>query len=230
MTRNVLERLEGRLPYRAYEAFPTLQESEPTLQGWNEFFSASGTGSWVADDLGEPAWYANGTNGRATWTASPNAELHAMAASEGWHFTSTFRVASGGFITNYYGDGSQRYLYNVSLNGNSLDVSIEGETVHTLIAEDLAAATDYHRHDVIYEPASGLATYYFDGKSVASWSGSASAQNFLAFGNGSTPASGEAYYRDVSFVVPEAGFQTGLFAALACMSGWARRRSLKEVP
>ena len=57
--------------------------SSPLEQGWEDFSTAGGGGQLV-DDLGEPAWRADGVGGRPQWRIVPDVSLHHDAAVNGW--------------------------------------------------------------------------------------------------------------------------------------------------
>ncbi len=224
MTENILDRFA--VPFDpgapiAYDA--SLGDGLPARQGWTASLSNAGTGSWVPNDGGAPAFHANGLAGRATWLVVPTPATKALAASRGWQIRSELRVASGGFVTDYHADGARRYMPILSLVGNTLRVQLEGGGTHDLAFD--AAATDYHVHEVRFDPTTGLATYFFDGLAIETWAGSATTQNQITFGQGSTAIAGSAYYRSMEFSllplpVPVPGLSPlfALFAAISAVS------------
>ena len=114
------------------------------------------------------------------------------------------RVLEGGYFTNYYANGTKRYLPIVSLNNGRLEVTLVGhaQTTPFVIATG-ADATAFHRYDIATLPGgNGIPSFYVDGRLVAKdWSGSTTTQNFVTWGNGSSGVSGRAFYRDVRFEV-----------------------------
>lgn len=198
MTENILARFAVPFDPAApigYDA--SLGDGLPARQGWIASLSNDGSGSWVANDGGAPAFFADGLAGRATWLVVPTPATKALAASRGWRIRSELRVASGGFVTDYYADGARRYMPILSLVGNALRVQLEGGGTHDLAFD--AAASDYHVHEVRFDPTTGLATYFFDGLAIETWAGSATSQNQITFGQGSTGIAGSAYYRSMTF-------------------------------
>ncbi|CEO40974.1 exo-alpha-sialidase [Photobacterium kishitanii] len=175
---------------------------EPIEQGWVNYLSGHGYGQSIAnEDLIE--WYVNGNNGRANWKITPDTTLNNQAQIYGWQLTTQMRVASGGYITNYYSNGSKRFLPIISINqNNELTVTFDGETAETVLAAD-STVNDYHRYDIVFHPGdTQTASFYFDGRLIRDqWVGTASNQNMIAWGNGSSSIAGEAYYKSIAFQV-----------------------------
>ena len=159
----------------------------PTSQSFMAGLNGTGSGTWIANDLGQPAWEANGTGGRASWVRGAEGS-QAQGLVDGYTLTTVFRMVSGVFITNYYADGQWRFLPFVKLSGADLVVEFESTsgTLGPFVLASGASATDYHTHEVRYDASSGQASYYFDGGFVVTWSGAASSQRGLYFGQGST--------------------------------------------
>ncbi|GMA15141.1 hypothetical protein E5F05_01590 (plasmid) [Deinococcus metallilatus] len=173
--------------------------SAPTTQGWTASLTGAGGGSLVTDQ-GASSWQVNGVGGRAQWVWTPGDSDRTDAANKGWRLTSTLRLASGGYITDYYANGSRRFLPVLSLNSSGqLVASLEGGGSYTLASG--TAATAYHTYTTEYDPTSGQASFFFDGARVATWGGSATTQNYVAWGDGSTGTDSTAYYRSVKFEV-----------------------------
>lgn len=175
----------------------------PTAQGWAADRSLSGTGS-VDTTTGETLYLVDGTSGRSEWRMVPTAAVHSAANSFGWHYLVEMRLLEGGYFTNYYANGSKRYLPIVSLNNGRLEVTLVGhaQTTPFVIATGVDATT-FHRYEIVTLPNSnGMASFYVDGRLIAKdWPGSSTTQNFLTWGNGSSNVSGKALYRDVRFEV-----------------------------
>jgi len=197
----------------------------PLRQNWTDSTSLSGSGS-LETDIGAPAWFADGLAGRAIWNVIPSPAAKALAATQGWRITSVLRVASGDSVTDYFANGSQRYLPILSVvEGGDLEVELEG--THLLASG--AAATDYHTHEVRYDPTTGLATYSFDGTQIETRAGSAMLQNQISFGQGSSGTAGSAYDPSVHFellsmaAVPTL-FPVGMIAVLLLIAVMAMMR------
>lgn len=229
MTKNVLDAMGDAVDWTVpifYEA-DFCEESRPARLGWTDSLSLEGVGALV-DDLGAPAWEANGTGGRATWYWVPNPETEALLPTNHWRLASELRLVSGGFVTNYYADGARRFLPILQLDAKGdLAVQLEGGGFHVLATG--AAATDYHVHEVIFNPASGRAVYVFDGQPIEIWDGASTAQHQIAFGQGSSFVSGIARYRSMRFEpVPEpAGSALWVVASLGLL-GIGRCRARRD--
>ena len=185
-------------------AYQASENSAPTAQGWRNYLSGQASGSLVQDN-GKLAWKADGNLGRAQWQIVPDAAQQRVAKEYGWKLTWNSRIASGGFVTDYYADGSVRFLPVLSLNDNGdLQVELSGLGNYTLVNANGAA--DYHQYEVIFNADTQSAVFKFDGRVIASnWQGEATSQNMLVFGNGSTGIAGVAYYRSVSFSIFDEG-------------------------
>ncbi|WP_286263184.1 exo-alpha-sialidase [Thalassotalea atypica] len=178
-------------------SFDSAIDTDPVNVGWINDSADSGSGSIVTDQ-GQPAWQANGTGGRAEWEVTPSLQVNTDAANLGWKMTTTSRVVSGSSITDYYANGLQRFLISLSINGNGdLVANLEGGSSHTLVST--TGADQYHTYETSFDVATGLATFSFDGTDIETWSGSASSQNVIVWGNGSSGTNGIANYREVSF-------------------------------
>lgn len=237
MTANLLARLASVYDPAAPIAYDAaIGDGLPARQGFTNSLTNGGAGSWIANDFGAPAWHADGTAGRATWDVIPSPATKALAATQGWRIESVLRVVAGDYVTDYYADGSRRFLPILSLVAGELRVQLEGGGAHVLATGP--AATDYHTHEVRFDPATGLATYSFDGTPIETWAGSATTQSQITFGQGSTSIAGEAYYRGMRFeLLPVAvpglapgaalgALSTGIAAASSILA--RRRRALRD--
>ena len=108
------------------------------------------------------------------------------------------RVVSGSSITNYYSNGSKRFLASLSINGEGdLVAALEGGSTHTLV--ETTGASDYHSYSITYNADTERATFAFNGMAVEVWNGATNSQNVINWGNGSTGSNGIANYRSVTF-------------------------------
>ncbi|UCX05734.1 exo-alpha-sialidase [Shewanella glacialimarina] len=172
-------------------------DTNPTAVGWTNDSAGSGIGSLVTDQ-NQTAWKANGTNGRAEWEILPSLQVNNDASTLGWKMTTTSRIVSGSAISDYYANGSQRFLALLSINANGdLIANLEGGGNHTLVPA--TGAQQYHTYEIAYDVATALASFSFDGTLIEEWAGSASNQNVIVWGNGSSGTNGIANYRYVSF-------------------------------
>lgn len=186
---------------QSYDAGDT--NSNPIAQGWALDRTLNGAGS-VDTSTGEPLYFIDGDNGRSEWKIVPTTAVNSAATSFGWHYMVEMRVLEGGYFTNYYANGSKRYLPIVSLNNGQLEVTLVGHAQSSpFVIATGANATAFHRYDIVTLPNSnGMASFYVDGRLVAKeWPGTNTTQNFVVWGNGSSNISGKAYYRDVRFEV-----------------------------
>jgi sialidase-1 len=181
--------------------------STPIAQGWNDFLNGQASGS-LQQDLGASSWQANGVSGRAQWNIVPTAKNNSDATANGWKMTWTSRIASGTYITDYYSNGTLRFLPVLSLSNNGdLVVALSGGGTHTLVTATGSAL--YHDYEIEFNANTSLATFRFDGVDIeSSWAGAASSQNTIAWGNGSTATNSVAYYRDVAFTLLAASSPT----------------------
>ena len=102
---------------------PSIGDGLPTSQGFAENFSLSGGGTFIADDLGQPAWQVDGNAGLATWIRPGGLEgSEEQGIHNGFTFTTVFRMISGEYMTNLYANGSVRFLPIVGLSGADLVV------------------------------------------------------------------------------------------------------------
>lgn len=171
----------------------------PEQAGWVDDSSIQGTGNLV-DDAGQQAWFVNGSNGRAEWQVTPSTQTNLDATTYGWTLSSTFKVKSGSYLTNYYANGSKRFLVNVMLDSNGdLIADVEGDTQYTLVQG--GGDKQYHDYQIIFNPRTNMATFTFNSIEVTTWTGSQTSQNVIVFGNGSTGISGTANYKSVSFKI-----------------------------
>lgn len=173
----------------------------PTAQGWTSDHSLNGTGSLITVG-NQSLLYVDGRAGRAEWEILPTTTELADANAYGWQLSTTMQVLSGAYFTNYFADGSTRYLPVISLVNGELIAQLEGVTGDIVLASG-SEATTFHTYDIIYLPENGgTANFYFDGELIAQdWQGSSSSQNGIIWGNGSSGTSGEAYYSQVNFEI-----------------------------
>jgi hypothetical protein len=90
---------------------------DPVSVGWISNINDTASGSDISPDLGFDAWQAYGVGGRANWRVTPlDAADHAKASQNGWRLTVIMRAVSGASIANYYGNGTTRFLPQISVN------------------------------------------------------------------------------------------------------------------
>ncbi len=176
----------------------------PVSVGWVANINGSASGADVSPDQGVDAWQANGVGGRANWRVTPvDPAIHAQASQNGWRMTVIMRVVSGASIANYYGNGTIRFLPQMSINANGDLIAdlLGGGGSYTLLTGSGSDA--YHTYVTEYDPATQLGTFYFDGTPIASWAGESSTQDLISWGNGASSTDGIANYRFVQFEIFE---------------------------
>lgn len=174
---------------------------EPVEQGWVNDLSGDAYGEAMKNKK-HAEWYVNGEDGRASWIITPTSSINSQASNYGWTLSTEMRVTSGGYLSNYYANGEHRYLPIISLNGDQLVVEFEGVEGQTVLATG-RQARKYHRYDIVYHPGTNpTASFYFDDKLIKKdWAPTATSQNMIAWGNGSSHVDGEALYRSVNFTL-----------------------------
>ncbi|MCG7637757.1 exo-alpha-sialidase [Alteromonas sp. CNT1-28] len=172
----------------------------PTDLGWQDDTTNSAFGELVGSVSGA-YWVTNGAGGRAEWEVVPTAQLNEAALQKGWKIQSELQLVSGSSISTYYANGIKRFLVQLSINANGdLIADVENGSSHTLITQ--TGDVDFHSYEVRYNPSSDMATFRFNGNEIETWSGSASTQNVVVWGNGSSSQSGTANYKNVRFSIP----------------------------
>lgn len=207
VNRNVLDRLRSLPPN--YEA--AVGDGTPVDQGWSDGTTLAGSSSVVLDG-GEPGLHVDGVGGGALYGFVPGAELAQRLAPNGWVLEADLRVESGEWLTVFHGDGAHRFLPRWAIDGGGdLVVTLEGLALPPIRLASGPDATAYHRHRILFDPATQQALYGFDDRWVALWSGSAGPLTGVFFGQGSSLIDGTGYIRSVGIApnhapipVPEA--------------------------
>ncbi len=177
--------------------FDAATDTNPTLVGWTDDSANSGSGTLI-NEQGQSAWQANGTGGRAEWEVQPSLQVNSDASTLGWKMKTTSRIVSGSAISDYYANGSKRFLALLSINANGdLIANLEGGGSHTLVSS--IGADEYHDYETSFDVKTSLATFSFDGRVIETWAGAATSQNVIVWGNGSSGTDGIANYKKVSF-------------------------------
>lgn len=201
---SILSKAEAALktrPNNVVALFNGNLDASPDLLGWTNDSTLQGQGS-LLDDNGDTVWQADGSAGKAEWEVIPDSQTNLDATNYGWSMSSTVKVLSGSYITNYYANGNKRYLVNLKIDSSgALVADVEGDAQYTLVSQQ--GSDQYHDYEVKYDASSQQATFWFDGEKVTSWSGSTSNQNVIVFGNGSSGTSGVANYKNVRFEVTD---------------------------
>lgn len=189
---------------------------------WTTVTNAFGgmTFGGVTDDAstGFNAWRVTdqntlSTSGVISYTIPIDQPSDTFARTNGWRlFARTRLVQSFGSVAGdqvvIYSDplANLRYglLFGMNASGN-LFATLLGGATYTLTT-DPSAATTYHTHIIVYDPAVASASYYFDGQLiVTNFPGqAASGNNGVIFGSGSSTAAGEMNYNLVQLDVVNA--------------------------
>jgi sialidase-1 len=177
--------------------FDAATDVDPILVDWTDDSATSGSGTLITDQ-GKNAWQANGTGGRAEWEIQPSLQVNSDASTLGWKMKTTSRVVSGSAISDYYANGTHRFLALLSIDNNGdLIANLEGGGSHTLVSA--TGANAYHDYEISFDVNTSLATFSFDGTDIETWAGASTSQNVIVWGNGSSGTNGIANYRKVSF-------------------------------
>ena len=135
---------------------------------------------------------------------------HQLAASEGWTLTIQARMVED-FGRNEscfldFANSTERFLIFFDLDGQgNLMVNLAGLERLTLTSDGSGWA-HYHVHQIVYDPASDTADYFFNGekKNTAPWSPTAiTGLNGIRFGNGSSGGMGSMNWHQVEMKTAE---------------------------
>ena len=168
-----------------------------------------------------------------------------FATNAGWRYTVTSRLitdyADTGSMYFIFGDGARRYGLAWDLNGTGqLTASLLGGPAITLVA-DPVAATNYHVHQLTYEPVIGQVAYEVDGQPVATWGGevtTAQADTIL-WGGASSGGRSQMNFHRAEFEIFSQGVIASYNAGLAgnpavapspTNQGWARDTGATAIP
>lgn len=159
-----------------------------------------------------------------------------LATSSGWRFTLMSRMVSdSGSAAAHsmaFGNGTRRFYIFFDLNAaGQLTAQLLGGSVYTLTATS-AAATNFHLHELIFNPASLQASYYFDRRFIAAWPGQASAgqSNQVMWGANASSGRGVMNYHRAEFEIAGEGILASYSAGLSggaprpppASQGWTR--------
>jgi microcystin-dependent protein len=158
------------------------------------------------------------------------------ADSNGWRYDLVSRMVSdsGGPATQSmaFGDGTRLFCILFGLDGSGrLTAQLLGDTTYTLTSA--AEGTNYHVHEMTYDPVTGDATYRMDGTVITSWPGEVSSgqPQQVTWGANASPGMGvmNNHYADFEIIgqgaiaTYDAGFAGNPAVAPSPISqGWAR--------
>jgi hypothetical protein len=166
----------------------------------------------AANDLstGFNAWTVidqNTTSGVMDYNMAIDQPTKNLARSNGWRLATRSRMVDnfGTFLNDQivlYSDPSFGFRYGMffllDASGN-LNVSLLGGATYPLA--DSSTATAYHTHVLIYDAASGAASYYFDSQLIAKGYGGQANTTYdgVVFGSASSTQEGQMNYNLVEF-------------------------------
>jgi hypothetical protein len=165
----------------------------------------------IADDLGSGynAWQIQDNsivNGDfAEYIQQISTNLEDNARQSGWVLSVRSRMAenlgtSVAMFAIYYDYQMNRYALNFNVNGNN-DLVVGSDFASYTVTSD-SSGQGFHLHQVVYDPASATASYYFDGTLIVSGipkSNVASSVAQLMFGAASSAGEGAMNYNLVDW-------------------------------
>ena len=145
-----------------------------------------------------------------------------ISTNNGWQYTVVSRLvdgSGGGGPAHFmiHGNGTRRFLVSWDTNAAGQLVASLGGGVTTHLTT-AAAATNYHTHELIYNPATRQATYRFDGTNIVTWAGlnDANQNGLVQWGSGASLGRGRMNYHHVRLAI------TGLGTAAEYFAGYQR--------
>lgn len=183
---------------------------DPVAQGWHADHTGSPPAQQVFDassDLGLDAWAVidAGGGGRIEYEFDLTNQEIADGNAQGWTLSSTSRTLAGAFDVLVHRNGVRQFLVWKEINSDGdLEVDLVGDARYTLTTGGTGADA-YHDHDLTFDPATGEATFWFDGTPISTWDGSGHSGKQLIWGSGSTSGRGEAHYHQVTYTVGATG-------------------------
>ncbi len=131
----------------------------------------------------------------------------AQALSEGWRFTSIMRFPDAHF-SHYlnFGHGDKRFFITWGGDEDGLELAVgglpDGGRFPLESGDDWMS--EYHHHEIIYNPATDEATYYFEGEEIVSWTGNENDtfwDGVALWGANASLGTGTALYQTVEFAI-----------------------------
>ncbi len=211
---------EWAADYQAGLAGNPAQAPSPTAAGWVEGQPSSDVSNFASaglspdGDSGYNGWRmldnSSATSQFATWSRTLTAAQHSSAAARGWRLAARLRVAdpvasNGGansVVLLYGNNAAKRWVLFFDLNaaGQIVVTLVGGPTV---VLAGVEAAWP-HEHQLVYDAASGTASYWVDGVSKASgYAGTSGTFNGVQWGTGSSGGRGEGIWNSVSLVIED---------------------------
>lgn len=165
-------------------------------------FVRGGGPVWNAWNITDATTTGIGPSYRVTLSAQQHSDLRA----NGWHFSVHARMVrdldSSVCMYFSYGNATNRYLFFLHFTPNGdLFAQLPGAAQSQyVLTTNGVAADDYHLHELDFDPATGMATYLYDGSPVTTWGGQALTNaEGVRWGAGSTPGTGSINVHQVTF-------------------------------
>jgi hypothetical protein len=137
--------------------------------------------------------------------------LDALTRTNGWRYRLVAR-----FLDDYsqsfsmvflYGDGTTRYGVYLDFNAaRELVAGLLGASpVERVLTTNRVGATDYHTHELAFDPITQMVTYSFDGAPVHTWAGQSQINDGIFWGWGSTAGQGSMNVHQAHFEILQTG-------------------------
>jgi len=180
-----------------------------------------------------------------TYIANLSPTQVTAATNSGWRYAVTSRLLTdygdNGSMYFIFGDGTRRYGLAWDLNGaGELTASLLGGPTITLVA-DPVASTNYHIHQLTYEPVNGQVIYEVDGQPVASSGGqiTTAQADTIVWGGASSAGRSQLNLHRAEFEILSQGVIASYNAGLAgnpavapspTTQGWERDAGATAIP
>jgi len=135
-------------------------------------------------------------------------EMDDLARANGWRYRLEARLLDAYNPASFamvflYGDGTLRHgvYLRVNTDGDLVAGLLGATPEEYVLTNDRLGTTDYHTHEMVYDPETQLATYLFDGDPIHAWSGQAQVNNGIFWGSGSTAGQGAMNVHKVHFEI-----------------------------
>jgi hypothetical protein len=159
------------------------------------------------------AWQVNSTGSLVNYTNDLSTDLQIAATNTagGFDYTINARLLSGSSsaetIAMAYGLGTNRFLIWFYLDdAGDLTADLDGLATYTLTTNGTGTAL-YHYHEILYNPATGQASYLFDGRAVmTNWvpAGNSLTNGQVFWGAGNSSGAGTMNFHTVAFKITNA--------------------------
>ena len=181
------------------------------LLGFASARAASLPNAWQIADVSIAA-----SSGGLIYSTNLTSAQQMAATNSGWRLTVMSRLVDsrGGAHYMVYGNGTRRFTVNWNTNGaGQLAVAIGGWGTTNLTAAGQGTSA-YHQHELVYDAATRLGTYLFDGVPLLTTLGEVqAAQSGQAlWGALSSLATGRMNYHRVQFAINNLGTVADYFA------------------